>query len=204
MPTDSQRRVRTQLTFEEERYYHLCEQGILFVNEEIEDVYVLVINRDLLYMRNLPALKGKPIWIILNSPGGNVYHALALHDMLVALRETGVTVNILGMGVIASASAMILQAGSRRFSLPHTQFMLHQVHDIKVFKDEEVNEALESAEELKRINEVVMKIIAERTGKPPADLLRETTKTELWLDANGAKQLGEHGLIDEIITKLPF
>lgn len=204
MSDDGEKRKRSRLALREEMHARLRARGILFVNKEIDESYVSATNKDLFYMHSCLNLGEKPIWIILNSPGGDLYHGLALHDVLVSLREFGVKINILGIGSVASAAAVVLQAGTRRYSLPHTQFLVHQLSELKIFSEEEVTEVKENAKELDRVNKVVMNIIAQRTGRPLMKLLKETEKKNLWLGAEAAKAYGEHGLIDEITTKLPF
>lgn len=204
MSDDGEKRKRSRLALREERHARLRTRGIVFVDKEIDEDYVSAINHDLLYMHSCLDFAEKPIWIVLNSPGGDLYHGLALHDVLVSLREFGTKINILGIGSVASAAGVILQAGTRRYSLPNTQFLVHQLSELKIFSDEEVNEVKENAKELDRINKVVMNIIAKRTGRPLVKLLKDTEKKNLCLGAEAAKAFGEHGLIDEITVKIPF
>ena len=97
-----------------------------------------------------------------------------------------------------------MQAGTRRYSLPSTQYLIHQIKQGQIFSFEEVSEKEESVGELKRLNSLVMNTLAERSGVPLQDLLKLTKKTDHWVDAEGAKNFGPHGLIDEIISSLPI
>ena len=185
-------------------YYRLREQGIIFIDREITPRYVAKVGRDLVFMHNLPVLAAKPFWIILNSPGGDLYQGLALHDIIKAQVAGGRTIKVVGTGLVASMSAVLLQAGSARLSLPNTQFLVHQVSEMKLFSEEEVNQAEENTQELRRINQIVMGIIAKRIGMPLAKLLQITKKRNYWLDPEGAMKFGSHGLIDKVITSLKF
>ncbi len=69
---------------------------------------------------------------------------------------------------------------------------------------QEVNQLMENAKELERINEVVLKIVAERSGMDLQELLRISKKTDYSIGADKAREFGQHGLIDEVITTFPF
>ena len=67
----------------------------------------------------------KPIWIYVNSPGGEVDSGLAIYDMIRFVKSP---VNMLGVGLIASAATIIYCAvdKSHRFSLEHSTYLIHQ------------------------------------------------------------------------------
>lgn len=197
-------RKSLHLRVDDERDLRLRERGILFIDDEVDIHMYRNFCRDLIYVSEKWTAEQKPIWVVLNSPGGDVHHGIGMYDAISLVVGKGIGVNILGMGVVASMASVIIQAGTRRFVTPHTQFLLHQVSDSIFFKMEEVNEAEERAEEMKRINRIVMNIIAQRIGMDIEGLLAKTRKKDFWLDALGAKELGTNGLVDEIITQLPF
>lgn len=145
------------------------------------------------------------IWVVLDSPGGNLHQGLAVYDLFRAIALRGWEVNIISLGQVASMAVCILQAGTRRYSFPNAQFTIHQasLHS-KGEQISEVNQLNEEAKELKRVNHIVLKIIAERSGMEIKELLRRSKKTDYSMDASSAKVFGKNGLIDEIITYLPF
>lgn len=192
------------LRVDDERDLRLRERGILFVDDEVDIHMYRNFCRDLIYVSEKCVAEQKPIWVVINSPGGDVHHGIGMHDAIRLVVGKRINVNILGMGVVASMASVIMQAGTKRFATPQTQFLLHQVSDSIFFKNEEVNEAEERAEEMKRINRIVCNIIAQRCGLGIEDLLSRTKKKDFWLDASGAKELGTNGLIDEVTTELPF
>ena len=195
---------RLVFRIDDARDYRLRERGILFIDEEVDVNAYHNFCRDLIYVGEFSLAEQRPIWIVLNSPGGDVHHGIGMYDAIQLLIGKGVVVNVLGMGVVASMASVIMQAGVRRFTAATTQFLVHQVSNSIFFKTEEVNEAEERAEEMKRINRIVVNIIAQRTGIDLEELLAKTRKKDFWLDAERAKTLGTNGLIDEIITALPF
>jgi len=187
----------------DEKRYALADRGILILDDEINGAASYSLTLDFLYRHLLDI--DTTIWIILNSPGGEVAYGLAIYDGIRMLVENGKTINILGMGHVASMATAIMQAASRRYSLPHTQFLVHQVHQtIGFFEVEEVNQGKERVEETERLNDIVMGLIANRAGIELAKLKELSKKTDVWLDPVQARQLGPNGLIDEIVTRIPF
>ncbi len=146
----------------------------------------------------------RPIWIVLNSPGGSVHDGLGFYDLIRNSVEGGLQVNVLGMGTVASVATVIMQAGVKRFSFPNTQFLIHEVSQSIYSKGEKVSEGEERIEETKRMNLRVMGIIAERTGMDLQELMKLSKKKEFWLDALAAKKFGPKGLIDEVVNTIPL
>ena len=187
----------------DEKRAFLADRGILFL-DEINESSSYTMALDLFYMHLSQA--NSTIWIILNSPGGEVGHGFAICDAIKALTSKGKTVNILGIGYVASMATAIMQAGTKRYSFSNTQFLVHQIRQtIPFFKQEtEVNEGRERQQEMDRINDIVMKIIADRAGMELVEIKRLSEKKDYWLDAKGAMTFGKKGLIDEVVTELPF
>lgn len=208
--------LRKSLSFriEDERYWSLRERGILFLDEEIDEGAFSKFSRDLVYLATGGSVIGqevnntgrdlRTVWIILNSPGGDVLYGIGIHDCIKMLVNKGIAVNILSMGMAASMATIILQAGTTRLALPYTQFLIHQVSETILFSSEEVNESKERVEEMERINKIMIGLLAQRVGMDVDELLKKTYKKNFWLDCRGALELGQHGLIDEVVTKLPF
>lgn len=65
--------------------------------------------------------------VIINSPGGHVGDALAIHDYLKDLQSKGKTVNTIGRGIVASSATLILLAGENPEMSANSWFMMHQV-----------------------------------------------------------------------------
>ncbi len=145
----------------------------------------------------------KEIWLILKSPGGQVDEGFAMYDLIRAFVKKGLNINILCMGLVASMGAGILQAAKRRYSLPSTQFMIHEVSQV-IMATENASESDERNAEIKRINNIVLGQLADRTGLDIKELAAQLRKTDVWLDAKAALKFGSNGLIDEIVDTLPF
>ena len=88
------------------------------INKELAEKIV----RDLLMME---ADSSEPIRMYIDSPGGDVEAGFAIFDMI---RFINAPVTLIGMGLVASAAALILLAvpKERRVALPNSQYLIHQ------------------------------------------------------------------------------
>lgn len=91
----------------------------IFAFGEIDDDFAKRLTRDICHLRSL---KKDPITIYLSSPGGDVGHGLGLYDFVHSL-EFHVT--IIGLGEVASAATILLQAADRRILTNNSVMMLH-------------------------------------------------------------------------------
>ncbi len=135
----------------------------------------------------------KPIYIFIDSPGGDVDAGFAIFD---TIRFINAPVYTIGWGLVASAAALILLASpkERRIGLPHSHYLIHQPSSgMKgVATDIEIH-AAEIAKTKAKINE----IIAQETGTP-LDKVTKDTDRDYWLNAEEAV---EYGLISRVVTK---
>ncbi|MDR3311897.1 MAG: ATP-dependent Clp protease proteolytic subunit [Spirochaetaceae bacterium] len=135
----------------------------------------------------------KPIHLFIDSPGGDVDAGYAIFDMI---RFIGASVWTIGMGLVASAGALILLAAprERRIALPNSHYLIHQpLGGYKgVATDIEIH-ALEIEKMRKKINV----LIAAETGKP-LEVVEKDTDRDHWLNAAEAM---EYGLVSRIAEK---
>lgn len=185
----------------DEKIAFFADKGIFFLGGEIDTMTLFM-----LFTGILPKLYSakKPIWVILDSPGGDIFSGLAVYDLLKAVTEQGVEVNIVGIGMVASMAVCIMQAGTKRYAFPHTQFVVHQASSVGDGERQEVNEMIETAKEVERINKIVLNIISGRSGMGIEELMKLSKKTDYSVNADKAKEFGLNGLIDEVVTTFPF
>lgn len=140
----------------------------------------------------LEADNKKPIYIYIDSPGGDVDAGFAIFDMI---RFIDAPVFLVGMGLIASAAALILLAvpKERRIGFPDSRYLIHQpLSGIKgVATDIEIH-----AQEMAKTHAKLNKIIADGSGKPLEQVEKDTDRDH-WLSAGEAK---DYGLISQIIA----
>jgi ATP-dependent Clp protease protease subunit len=138
----------------------------------------------------------RPIRLFINSAGGNVTDGLALHDAIRHLVLEGYDITIVVQGMAYSMGSIVLQAASpgRRLAFPHSWIMIHE--PAKWAGWQSTTAAAQHLDRLKQMQAQIYRILAERSGKPLRQIIRDTKRTDFYLDAASAR---EYGLIDEII-----
>jgi len=133
----------------------------------------------------------KPIYVYIDSPGGDVDAGFAIFDMIRFIKPPVYTI---GMGLVASAGALILLAAPKnyRLGLPNSHYLIHQpLSGIKgVATDIEIH-----AKEIEKIRVKINALIAEETGKDAAEVAKDTDR-DYWLSADEA---AAYGLILQVI-----
>ena len=155
------------------------------VNKELAEKVV----RQLLILEADSA--SKPIYVYIDSPGGDVDAGFAIFDMIRFIKPPVYTI---GMGLVASAGALILLAAPKncRLGLPNSHYLIHQpLSGIKgVATDIEIH-----AKEIEKIRVKINALIAEETGKDVAEVAKDTDR-DYWLSADEA---AAYGLILQVI-----
>jgi ATP-dependent Clp protease protease subunit len=173
-------------------------------SDRLRDVYLIGdIDKDVARgviekMREFASASRKPITMYINSAGGNVTDGLALHDAIRLLVHQGVEVTIVVQGMAYSMGSVVLQAASpgRRFSLPHSWMMIHE--PAKWAGWQSTSAAAQHLERLKQMQAQIYRILAVRSGKPLSRIIRDTKRTDFYLDAAKAR---EYGLIDLVVEE---
>jgi ATP-dependent Clp protease protease subunit len=141
----------------------------------------------------LEAMSDEPIKVFIDSPGGDVDAGYAIFDMI---RFVNAPVWTIGMGLVASAGALILLAApkERRVGLPNSHYLIHQpLSGMRgVATDIEIH-----AKEIDKARERINKLISFETGKP-LDQVAKDTDRDYWLNADEAK---DYNLIAKIVAK---
>lgn len=147
-------------------------------------------------MRELANENRRPITLYLNTAGGNVTDGLALHDAVLQLVSAGVEVTIVVQGMAYSMGSVLLQAASpgRRLCFPHSWIMIHE--PAKWAGWQSTTAAAQHLERLKQMQSQIYRILSARSGKPLRQIIRDTKRTDFYLDA--AKAL-EYGLVDAVL-----
>jgi ATP-dependent Clp protease protease subunit len=170
-------------------YSRLLKERIVFLAGPINDAVANSIIAQLLFL----ASKGpeKDIQLYLNTPGGSVTAGLAIYDTMQYVKPDISTVCV---GMAASMGAVLLAAGKKgkRFTLPNSEILLHQV------AGGVTGEAVEieiTAKQILKIREKLNQILARHTGQS-LDKIEKDTDRDFYLTADEAK---EYGLIDSVI-----
>lgn len=135
---------------------------------------------------------GRPITMLINSPGGSVSAGLAIYDVMQGIQSPVATV---ATGLAASMAQVLLCAGEpdQRFATMHAEIMMHQgsagiggiAADIAI-----------QAERLTRTSAAMHQIISQHTGQSVERVAADGDRDH-WLTAAEAK---EYGMIDHVLT----
>ena len=148
-------------------------------------------------MRELVNDNTRPITLYLNTAGGNVTDGLAVHDSIREIVSRGCEVTIVVQGMAYSMGSVVLQAASdgRRLAQPHSWIMIHE--PAKWAGWQSTSAAAQHLERLKQMQDQIYRILSARSGKPLRQIIRDTKRTDLYLDAQRAL---EYGLIDAVLA----
>jgi ATP-dependent Clp protease protease subunit len=147
-------------------------------------------------LRELANDSRRPITLYINSAGGNVTDGLALHDAIRLLVGSGIEVTIIVQGMAYSMGSVVLQAASpgRRLAFPHSWIMIHE--PAKWAGWQSTTAAAQHLDRLKQMQSQIYRILADRSGKPLRQIIRDTKRTDFYLDAVKAR---DYGLIDAVL-----
>ena len=147
-------------------------------------------------LRELANDSQRPITLYINSAGGNVTDGLAIHDAVRHLVSRGVEITIIVQGMAYSMGSVVLQAAStgRRLAFPHSWIMIHE--PAKWAGWQSTTAAAQHLDRLKQMQSQIYRILADRSAKPLRQIIRDTKRTDFYLDAAKAK---EYGLIDDVL-----
>ena len=147
-------------------------------------------------LRELANEGDRPITLYINSAGGNVTDGLAIHDAVRHIISRGVEVTIVVQGMAYSMGSIVLQAASdgRRLAFPHSWIMIHE--PAKWAGWQSTSAAAQHLDRLKQMQGQIYKILANRSGKPLKQIIRDTKRVDFYLDAEHAL---EYGMVDGIV-----
>ena len=176
-----------QMSTYEELYRENLENRVLVLNDEIDEaviddfiLYILKWNKEDM---NLPVENRMPIKFDISSPGGNVFDANILVDVIM---QSKTPVWGIGMDLVASAGFLVYLACGTRFSFFTTSYLQHEGEmslensrsklkdTVKYFDDSEI---------------MVKDYILSRT-KMTSEFYDEVYTKELWMHSEYAKELG--------------
>ena len=172
-------------------YSRLLKERIIFLGGAIGDGAANSIIAQLLFLENQDSKRDVKLYI--NSPGGSVTAGLAIYDTMEYIK---CDVSTICVGIAASMAAVLLSAGKKgkRFALPNSEIMLHQV------MGEAGGQAVEieiSARHIIKIRDKINKILVKHTAQPLKKIEKDTDR-DFYLMSGEAK---EYGIVDEIIKK---
>jgi len=150
------------------------------------------------FIEELREIKAQKVHLRVNSPGGNVFEALAIYN---AIRRHKATFEAFVDGVAASAASFVVMAADKVLMSPHSQLFIHDAHGLALGN---AGDMREMADFLDKASDNIAAIYAERTDSTVAEW-RERMKAESWFSDEEAVDCGLADAIDgrEAANKLP-
>lgn len=172
-------------------YSRLLKDRIIFLGTPINDAVANLIIGQLLFLENDDP--DKDIFMYINSPGGSVSSGLGIYD---TMRYIKPDIHTMCVGSAVSMGCFLLAAGTKgkRYSLPHSRIMMHQVSG---GAQGNINDVEITLEEMQTVNRVLMTLLAENTGMSLEEVKGHYGRDK-WMSASEAV---EFGIIDSIKTE---
>jgi len=170
-------------------YSRLLKDRIIFLGGPITDALANSVIAQLLFLENQES--GRDIKLYINSPGGSVTAGLAIYDTIQYLTSD---VSTICVGMAASMGAVLLATGTKgkRFALPNSEILLHQVMGGAEGQAVEIEI---TARQIIKIKDKLNNILVKHTGQSLNKIEKDTDR-DFYMTAMEAKS---YGLIDEVI-----
>ena len=170
-------------------YSRLLKDRIIFIGTAIDDHVANLVIAQLLFLQMEDAKKD--IHIYINSPGGSVTAGLAIYD---TMQFVTCDVTTYCMGMAASMGAVLLCAGTKgkRYALPNSDIMIHQVSGGAQGQASDVERQVEFMYKLKKR---LTQILADHSGKPYEQVYKDADR-DYYMTAEEAKN---YGLVDVVV-----
>ena len=170
-------------------YSRLLKDRIIFLGSAIDDGVANVIIAQMLFLENQDP--DKDIKLYINSPGGSVTSGMAIYDTMQYIKPD---VSTICVGMAASMASVLLTAGAKgkRFCLPNSEVMIHQVmggtegqaSDIKIH-----------AERILKLKDKLNAILAKHTGQNIKTVEKDSDRDNFM----SAEEAAKYGLVDKVI-----
>ncbi len=119
-------------------------------------------------------------WV--NSYGGHVGDAMAIHDWIVNLENNGYVVNTKGLGMICSAATYILSASKNSSISKNSYYMIHNVSG-GIWGD--VNDIENYSQTMRKFNDTIVDYYTNLTGKNK-QVVQDWMNAETWFTGSEA------------------
>jgi ATP-dependent Clp protease protease subunit len=170
-------------------YSRLLKERIIFLGSGINDQVANAIIAQLLFLEAQSS--EEEIKLYINSGGGSVSAALAIYDTMQLVKPK---VSTICVGLAASAAAILLAAGAkgRRFSLPNSEVMIHQVMGQVGGQATDIDI---HAKHILATKDKLNKILVKHTGQPLKKIKKDMERDYFM----SAEESQKYGIIDKVI-----
>lgn len=165
----------------------------IFLSAPIEDKSANDVIRKLWYLELTNP--GKPILLVINSPGGAVDSGFAIWDQIKLLKSP-VTTLVTGLAASMGSVLSLVAGKGRRFATPNSRIMIHQPRIHGVIRGQATDLEIHAKEIIKTRNALIA-IYVQATGQDEKVIERALDRDK-WMSAEEAL---EFGLLDKIVHK---
>lgn len=137
---------------------------------------------------------GKPILMVINSPGGSVDSGLAIWDQ-VKMITSPVTTLVTGLAASMGSVLSLCAAPKRRFATPNARILIHQPRISGAIQGQAIDLGIQ-AKEMINTREKLVAIYTEATGKDPKEIDKDIDR-DRWMTVQEALA---YGLLDGIVN----
>jgi ATP-dependent Clp protease protease subunit len=132
--------------------------------------------------------KPLPVELVIYSPGGTIVAGNALYDYFTEWKERpGHHLTTTARGYAASMGGILLQAGHVRNMGAESWLLIHEGSGGAIGSVGEIEDMVEWS---KKLRDHLARILAERSTMTVTQIKRKWNRTDWWLDANEALELG--------------
>ena len=136
---------------------------------------------------------GKPILMIINSPGGSVDSGFAIWDQ-VKMITSPVTTLVTGLAASMGSILSLCAAPKRRFATPNARIMIHQPMIGGVIKGQATDLEIQ-AKEILKTRAALVELYVSATGKS-TEVIDRAIDRDTWMSSQEAY---EFGLLDGVV-----
>lgn len=169
-------------------YSRLLEDRVIFLSGPINTDVANLVVAQLIYLESKDPTKDISLYI--NSPGGEVVAGLAIYDTMNYIR---CDVSTICVGMAASMGAFLLSSGAKgkRYALPNSEIMIHQVLGgaSGQASDVEIH-----TKHLLKTKQKLNSILAQNTGKAIEQVEKDTDRDNFL----SAQEALEYGIVDQV------
>lgn len=178
------------------KYYHDLQNRVIWINEDVSDDlmyeiihYILRWNRE---DRNIDDIDRKPIYLMFNSPGGNIDAQAAICSAIELSKTPVIGVAI---GMVASAASLIFLSCHCRLALKSSYLILHKG---SAALSGDFDNIMNSINDYKKEVEKMVGHIVDHSKLTREEVMEHISKD--WYMR--MEEAVEKGLVDEVITDI--
>lgn len=170
-------------------YEQIDDKSAAFLNSKLFDISLKVAQSTVTSM--IEYVNPSPIWIHINSIGGDVTSTLSIFDAINQLKNSVPIITIIE-GQVCSGASIISLAGTKRFIRKNAVMLIHEIRSFMYGPLTKIKESVQNSDLL----QAKLLKIYEENSKLPKTILNDLLTKDIYLNAERCKR---YGLVDDII-----